>query len=76
LSCGIGVEMGTTNEVLHESLCSSWDLQSFVWRGYILGSHHGFDFWSSCRSKRCCGFGYVTSARDPRIMQVALKLLF
>jgi len=22
------------------------------------------------------GFGYVTSARDPRIMQVALKLLF
>jgi hypothetical protein len=22
------------------------------------------------------GFGYVTSARDPRILQVALKLLF
>jgi hypothetical protein len=22
------------------------------------------------------GFGYVTSARDPRIMQLALKLLF
>ena len=22
------------------------------------------------------GFGYVTGARDPRIMQVALKLLF
>jgi len=22
------------------------------------------------------GFGYVTSARDPRIMQVALKFLF